>query len=151
MTDRHIKSGDTAVPVTRSRAELERILQRYGCDAFGFSERYGSGEFEVWFRVPNSPGEAAAIPVKLRVEVEKVRTALEDAGYLVKNGQAERVAWRNLVLWVDAACSASAINLRPMAETFFADLVVTDEAGRNVRLFDHAGPMAARLLTAGTP
>ena len=26
----------TEVPVERSRAELERILHRYGCDAFAF-------------------------------------------------------------------------------------------------------------------
>lgn len=150
MADRHIKSGDTSVSVSRSRLELERILQRYGCSEFGFSEAYGTGRAKVWFRVSDDPSQPATVPVQLVIDIDRVREALEDAGYRLKNGQAERVAWRNVVLWVDAACSAAAVGVRRMSETFFADLVISDEDGRPIRMFERAQDELPRLLQPAT-
>ena len=146
MADRHIKSADSKVPVPRSVQELERILVRYGCSEFGFSRNYAKGGAKVWFRISDEPNQEPTIPVQLNVDVEQVRGALEDAGYRLKDGQAERVAWRNLVLWVDAACSAAAVGVRRMSETFFADLVISDEDGRPIRMFERAQGELPRLL-----
>lgn len=146
MADRHIKSADSKVPVARSVAELERILQRYGCGKFGYSRDYRGGPAQVWFQVADEPGHEPMIPVRMEIDVEKVQKALWDAGYSHTMERAERVAWRNLVLWVDAACSASAIGMRKMSETFFADLVIEDEDGRPCRMFDRAHHELPRLL-----
>lgn len=70
--------------------------------------------------------------------------------------QAERVAWRNLVLWIDAALSAAFVGLRSIAETFAGDRLVTDESGQTMRvaeLMEKAGgamPNGGRLLLLGT-
>ncbi len=146
MADRHIKSADSKVSVSRSVQELERILVRYGCSEFGFSRNYAKEGAKVWFRISDEPSQEPTIPVQLKIDVAQVRGALEDAGYRLKDGQAERVAWRNLVLWVDAACSAAAVGVRRMSETFFADLVITDEDGRPTRMFERAQNELPRLL-----
>lgn len=71
--------------------------------------------------------------------------------------QAERVAWRNLVLWIDAALSAATIGLRTIAQTFAGDRLVTDEAGNTMRvqdLLEQAGgalPRGGRLLLLTPP
>jgi hypothetical protein len=70
--------------------------------------------------------------------------------------QAERVAWRNLVLWIDAALSAATIGLRTIAQTFAGDRLVTDAAGRTLRvaeLLEQGGgvlPNDARVLLLPT-
>ena len=156
MADRHIKSADTSVSVSRSVAELERILVRYGCAEFGFTQTYGKGgrgpgSARVTFVVSDEPDQEPTIPVELRIDVGQVERAMTAAGYAMKDGQARRVAFRNLVLWVDSACSSAAVGLRPMSEAFFADLVVTDpESGQSRRMHEIAAPHMQRgLLTAG--
>ena len=152
MPERHIKSGNSSVPVSRSKAELERILRRYGCDHFGVTENYREGTASIHFRVSDDPAQQPSVPVRLDLNVSHVEQALTESGYRLSDGQAERVAWRNLVLWVDSACSAAAVGLRPMSETFFADLVVTGQDGTLQRVFDVVGPeVQTRLLTAGVP
>ena len=74
-----------------------------------------------------------------------------------KYEQAERVAWRNMVLWIDAALSAATIGLRTIAQTFAADRLVTDDENRTMRaeeLFERSGgvlPNGARLLLLAAP
>lgn len=143
----HIKSHDTSVPVDRTRSQLEKLLTRYGCSHFGTSSDFEKGEFTVFFKVKNTPRDKEAqVPVRLHVKVADVRRAMEREGMRASDAQAERVAWRNLYLWVDAACSAAAVGLRPMAETFFADIAVRDENGSQVRAFDLIGPQVEKLL-----
>ncbi len=149
MTERHIKSATSSVPVARSRAELERVLRRYGCSAFGFSEDFGTGRAQVHFMVSDDPSLEPSIPVRLEIDIRRVSDALVDAGYKVANGTAERVAWRNLVLWVDSACAAASVNLRPMSETFFADLVVPGPDGQEGRMFDYMATYQKQLLPGG--
>lgn len=150
--ERHVKSGNTSVPVQRSIGELERILKRYGCAQFGFQQHYGSGVSRVTFTVSDDPSQPPTIPVQLEINVNHVREALVAAGYSnIAEGHAERVAFRNLVLWVDSACAAAAVGLRPMSEAFFADLVVIDpDSGQSRRMFELASPhMEQALLPPG--
>lgn len=147
MPKSHIKSHDTTVAVDRSRSQLEKLLTRYGCSHFGSSSDFEKGEFTVFFKVRNTPADReASIPIKLSVKVADVMRAMQRDGYRPTKEQAERVAWRNLYLWVDAACSAAAVGLRPMAESFFADIVVTDGDGGSMRAFDLVGPMIEQKL-----
>lgn len=140
-----IKSSDTSTSVANSKAEVERVLKRYGADGFSVAQDYGRGTVLVSFIVPNSPTKGAPlVPVKLPVDVLRVFNVI-----YTKNGrgpwtlaqardkqnekawaQAERVAWRNLVLWIDAALSASAVGLQSIEEAFFAHVALED--GRRV-------------------
>jgi hypothetical protein len=59
--------------------------------------------------------------------------------------QAERVAWRNLVLWIDAALSAAAVGLQTITEAFYAHTVVQLEGGGQARLADYIERMQGQL------
>ncbi len=140
--------------VQRSIAELERILLRYGCAQFGFTRDYGSGTARVTFVVADDPDQEPTIPVELEIRVSDVERAMKAAGYTsIAEGHAARVAFRNLVLWVDAACAAAAVGLRPMSEAFFADLVVTDpDTAQRRRMYEIASPHVTQaLLSSGEP
>lgn len=153
MADRHIKSAGTSVSVRNSIGELEKILLRYGCARFGFQQDYGRDTARVTFVVADDPSLEPTIPVQLEINIGDVEIAMKAAGYTnLSEGQAARVAFRNLVLWVDSACAAAAVGLRPMSETFFADLVVIDpDTGQARRMHELAVPhmTAMNLLSPG--
>jgi hypothetical protein len=155
---RFVKSGSTSVPVNRSQGEVERILRRYGCSGFGFHTDYEAQRVAITFRVPDSTEkDAALIPVRLELDIRLVYDALfgrptirkwdaktekssyewNPKGYDEKGLlQAERVAWRQLVLWIDAACSAATAGVQKMSEAFFAHTVVRGDDGINRRMID---------------
>ena len=170
MSRAFVKSADTSTSAVNSRGELEKILLRYGCSGFGVSSDFNTFEIAVTFRVKDTPTkDALEVPVRLKVEVKKVYEALygrpmmgpnwkpvyDPKGYTgPRLAQAERVAWRHLVLWVDAALSAAAAGMQPVSEAFFAHTLVRDDGGRVERMVDHlnraAGGNWRALLTAGT-
>lgn len=139
MTEqRFVKSADTKTPAGNSKAELERILRRYGASGFSVAENYTNGEIVVSFIVPDAPG-GHSVPVKLPVSVRAVEAALfgpqakrKGKNKLWESQQAERVAWRHLVLWVDAALSASAAGLQTVTEAFFAHTIAGDAGERMI-------------------
>lgn len=152
-----VKSANTSVPVVRSQAELERILRRYGATGFGVSQDYEAMRFGVQFRVPDGPAkDATQVPIKLVLDMRAVYDALygqptkagkrpdgswgriyDSKGYDEKFiAQAERVAWRHLVLWVDAACAASTIGVQRMSEAFLAHTLIRAADGRVLRVVE---------------
>lgn len=152
-----VKSAETLVPVGRSQSELERILRRYGCTGFGVSQDYEALRTSVTLRVPDGPEkDALQVPVKLVVDFRAVYDALygqpmrhgqkpdgswgrvpDPKGYNARLiEQAERVAWRHLVLWVDAACSASTVGLQRMSEAFLAHTLTRTADGRVLRVVE---------------
>ena len=169
-----VKSASTSVPSSRSQAELEKTLRRYGCTGFGTHADYTAHRVAVNFRVPDTQQkDAPQVPVRLVVDFLAVYDALygrpmkrrwvndeyvtehDPKGYGEKGlEQAERVAWRQLILWVDAACSAAAAGLQPMSEAFFAHTLVRNADGETLRMVDHLNAVAPghewrALLTAG--
>jgi hypothetical protein len=181
-----VKAETTTVAPEKSRMEIEMMLRRYGAVGFSFSQNLVSGDATVDFIVPDSKAkDAPRIPVRIPVNCYDVYDALFGQPTVAKPGtgcsvdgkwvptewrpmprpythdskrvlQAERVAWRNLVLWIDAALSAATIGLRTIAETFAGDRLVTDESGQTMRvqeLLDRANgalPMGGRLLLLGS-
>lgn len=169
-----IKSADTSKSVESSRAELNKLLGRYGCTAFGYDQDNDGGVTRVTFRVPNSPAkDAAKVPVQLEVRPLDVyvrlygqpTTWVSGKGHVPtkelryynakKLQQAERVAWRHLLLWVDAACSASSAGLATIEEAFFAHRLVEDRDGRVGRVIDFMHSLASgeggpKLLGSGS-
>lgn len=167
MAKTFVKARDTAVRPEKSRMEVEMMLRRYGATGFSFAANLETGEVQIEFVVPNSAAaNAPRIPVRVPVKILDVFNALfrtyhEDPAWTMKTypsgwARAERVAWRNLVLWIDAALSAATIGVRTIAETFAADRLVTDEAGHTMRVqellerADGALPMGGRLLMLGS-
>jgi hypothetical protein len=149
-----IKAHDTKVSVSNSRAELEKMLRRYGASTFHVSMDFAARRSSVSFVVPNGVG-SAQVPVRLYVETERVARILFEKRSRFTEAQlekAERVAWRNLVLWVDATLSAAAIGMQTVTEAFFAHAVVGPAGERMIELVEHAqqslGAGVQRLLTA---
>jgi hypothetical protein len=175
MSARFVKSANTSTPVNNSRSELERILRRYGCTGFASASDYETHKATITFRVPDSTRkDAPQVPVRLEIDVLAVAQALTGiapdkqrrvgqrwnapviTGYTDDElAQSERVAWRHLVLWVDAACSAAAAGMQTMTEAFFAHILVRDESGRLGRMIDYSRTLGGdtamrRALPAGS-
>jgi hypothetical protein len=150
-----VKAADTSVPVARSQHELERILRRYGASGFGTQSDYEKGIARVFFRVPDGLDGPTHIPIRLEVNIKAIADRLT-AGRKRKpvarrkwvNGrmmtfepkndmeQAERVAWRHLVVWVDASLSAVAAGLQKVSEAFLAHTLVRGDKGQVIRIID---------------
>jgi hypothetical protein len=170
-----VKSANTSTQPASSKKDIDVILRRYGATAISISENIEAGEITVAFVLPDSPAsDAPRIPVKLPISVrrvydmlygrptkwigatnpgEKSRYIFNPKGYDAKKlEQAERVAWRNLVLWIDAALSAAVAGLQTISESFFAHTVVGAGGERLIQVVEAAqsqlGPGVQRLLTA---
>lgn len=159
-----VKSRNTKATVESSRAELNKVLTRYGCTAFGY-EQTEEGITRVTFRVPNSPAKnAAMVPIRLEVRKADVFRRLYDRDYPLETHrhtwareieQAERVAWRHLILWIDAACTAATAGLTTIEEAFFAHRLVQAPDGTTGRMIDYVQTLSAqsggpRLLGSGS-
>jgi len=126
-----VKAADTKTPVGSSRSEVDRLLRRYGASAISVSENISARTIVVSFVVPNSLNKGAGdVPVRMPIAVTGVYVSLygrpKQGGYdAVKMARAERVAWRNLVLWLDAALSAASVGLQTITEAFFAHAVAS--------------------------
>lgn len=181
-----VKSADTSTSVANSRAELERILRRYGAQGFSVAQDYANHGVTVSFIVPDSlKKDAHLVPVKLPISVRRVYDAMygqpkksvrrtdeelaqqkarhgyiqsynrevyNESGYDAKKlEQAERVAWRNICLWVDAL-SAAVAGMQTITEAFFAHAVVGASGQRMIEVVEEAqaalGGGVQRLLTA---
>ena len=76
---RFVKSADTRTTVASSRAQLSKLLLRYGASAVSMSEDFEKREIVVSFIVPNSPihGDGSArVPVRLPISIDKVAFAM---------------------------------------------------------------------------
>lgn len=173
-TKQFVKSADTTTKPANSRMELDKMLRRYGASAISTSEDIVKRQIVISFIVPNSMAkDAPNVPVKLPVSVagvydalygrpmrsrwdqeqKKYITCFNPGGYdMKKMEQAERVAWRNLVLWVDASLSAAVAGIQTISEAFFAHAVVGERGERMVELVEAAqanlGVGVQRLLAA---
>jgi hypothetical protein len=165
-----VKSADTTSQVTSSKAELEKMLRRYGAVGFSVAHDYAEYRVVISLILPDRPGkDSPRVPVKLPVNIRHVYDALygrplkydykehkhvfNPTGYETKKlEQAERVAWRNLVLWVDAALSAATVGLQTITEAFFAHAIGGVNGERMIEVVEQAqqslGYGVQRLLTA---
>ena len=121
MTPRYAET--TKVPVSRSRDELERILARYGADAFGYG--WDNGRAVVSFRA----------------QQRYIRFAME----IPLNAQEERQRWRALVLVVKAKLEAVESGITTFEDEFLAHVVLPD----NRTVSDWLGPQIEDAYTQG--
>jgi len=157
-----IRSEDTRTTVAYSKTELERVVKRYGAVGFTSGENYENGAAFVTFVLPDSPAnQAPRIPVRIPIEVVRVYYILNPthvgrkAAYIREAwpqgwARAERVAWRNLVLWVTAALSSAQLGLQTISEALFAHTVVGENGERMIQVIERAqaqlGPGVRALL-----
>lgn len=177
-----VKAAETSTQPATSRVDVDKLLRRYGASAISTAEDIEKRQIVVTFVVPNTTQKnAPRVPVKLPVSVHAVYDALygrpmrqqfvppeqrpadktwqayvsvyDPKGYNAKKmEQAERVAWRNLVLWIDAALSAASAGMQTITEAFFAHAVVGAGGERMIEAIDAAqqqlGVGVQRLLAA---
>lgn len=146
-----VKSATTSTPVAKSQGDIIAMLGRYGATGFGF--RRSADVIEVTFHMPRAKGggeHSVAIPVNVRTvrakldapEIQRERKRQKQATFTSED-QAERVAWRVLHLWIDAALSAVSLGAQTIEEAFFAHLVVTTDDGVQGRLVDYLATLGA--------
>lgn len=125
----------TSVPVDRSRAEVERVLQRYGASGFGYS----------WQRreVPIEPPPLHGAKTELReysdivfdfkgrrIRLDVPMPTEREAGTAAKVEAATRQRWRALLLVLKAKLEAVESGISTLEREFLADIVTED--GRTV-------------------
>lgn len=134
----HLRSWDTETSVANSKRELEAILKRYRATGFTVSEDYASGRLFIGFTLPASlhikGGESAEIRLPIAYAETRARLELIDAFKRRhpdwKHEQTIRVAWRHVVLWVEATLTAADARVQSLEEAFFAHTVIDTAQGR---------------------
>ena len=138
-------ADQTQVSSDRSRAEIERTIQRYGADSFmyGWDGDCAIVEFRMkWtirFRLPlpNRNDEAFTL-------TETGRERSESAALLAYE-QAVRQRWRALALVIKAKLEAVESGITELEREFLAHIVLPD--GRTMG--DHIVPQLERALESG--
>lgn len=138
-----VKSATTTTTVEESQAQIIAMLRRYRAEGFGF--RTNGATVLVTFYMPRSGGGAAhevEIPIDVarvfaKLDTPAVRAAQKAKKKGVNMDQAERVAWRVLYLWIDAALAAVSIGAQSIEDAFLAHMVITDALGHTARVGDH--------------
>lgn len=124
MTSRYAEN--TSVPADRSRAEIERTLERYGADEFMYG--WTSDGAVIGFRM-NGRVVKLTLPLPDRADEQFHTTPTgrkkrnEDAA-LAAWEQACRQSWRALALVVKAKLEAVAANISTFEREFLADTIL---------------------------
>ena len=107
----------TRVPVDRSRAEIEKLIHKYGCTQYGTAIDYETGRVRVQFK---SNGDQRIV----RIEMETP-----------KNEQRKRERWRALCLVLKAKLEAVAQKITTFDDEFMPHIVMPDDrtVGQHLR------------------
>jgi hypothetical protein len=145
MPTDYVKCYTTSVEPEESQGHIIATLHRYGASGFGFRRR--GPIIEITFHMPVAGGEDRTVCIPINVETvrAKLRPKLEAFGKRRKTAgstridpmQAERVAWRILLDWIDASLSAVTIGAQTLEEAFFAHLLVETTDGQTGRTIDY--------------
>lgn len=138
MIKNHLRSWDTTTPAANSKKEMEAVLRRYGASGLTVSEDYATRRIFVGFTLPVSLQfrGTETTEVRLPVSIQEVHARLSLIGEFKRRdaawqeAQAERVAWRHLLLLVEAALVAADSRIQTLTEAFFAHTVIDTPAGR---------------------
>jgi hypothetical protein len=138
MATTFIKSAFATTAVSKTRADIMELLERYGGTGFGY-DAIGD-EIIVRFTVPGAHG--TPVRVAYPVNIDRVLKRLVPHFKKSNKGaptreQAERVAWRNIYELVDAAFAAAAIGATTVEESFHAHIVIRTSDGAEGRMYDY--------------
>ena len=139
-------ASDTTVSVERSRAEIERLLQRYGASQFvsGWSGDTAAlgfvvGKLSVRFELPlPDRAEFGRTPSgRVRHNARKAEAARE---------QACRSRWRALLLVIKAKLEAVEVGISTVEQEFLAWTVVP---GTGTTVYQQIGPKLLKAAETG--
>lgn len=151
-----VRSWDTSTPVGRSSSEMETLLRRYGAHGYTVSNDYTGGTLVIGFTLPATwqVKTDQTVEVRLAVSYSETRRRLarmpqfqskaRGKGESWAMEQAERVAWRHVLLWAEASLAAAAAGVQTIEESFFAHTVLPNSG---VRVIDAVS--SQRLLKSG--
>lgn len=136
----YIKAYSTKTTADKSQADIIAILRRYGASGFGF--RTVGAAVEVTFHMLNEAKQERTVVIPLNVDtvhakLKAMKKAHVRSNVSVTRGQAERVAWRVLLDWIDAALLAVSVGAQTIEEAFFAHSVIVTSDGQTGRLVDY--------------
>ena len=126
--------GTTEVPASRTIAQITQVLVEAGARAV--SQQYDQGKPTglQWVMVHNGIPGSYTIPARVDPVYQFLRKQRRGALYQADidrlKAQAERVAWRQLLRWVEAQVALAQIGMVDLAEPFSPYL--TDENGQTM-------------------
>lgn len=141
----------TSVPVERSRAEIERLLNKHGATDYGFTT--GSKEATVFFRA-RKRNVLFRLPIPGDGWIPERGRATEEA-----RAQETRRRWRALALVIKAKLESAASRIETFENAFLAQIVlptgrtVGEEVKGNIEAA-YSGKAEVRMLpmwTEGPP
>lgn len=151
-----VKAIDSDVPVDRSIGKIKALVQAYGASGFQVAEDYQTGTITVTFVL--NPDGGGHVPVRIPVQVNRVYDAVfgdrpprptyrENAEtiHAKRIAQAQRTAWRNMNLLVEAALSSVALGIQTIEEVFLAHTLVALPDGSTPRMADYLERTAGAL------
>lgn len=145
-----VKSAGTRVTVEETQGHIISVLHRYGASGFGF-RRVGD-TVSVTFHIPGADGRERTIEIP--IDIERVRAKMNPKLSSLRTArarhkpprvkdQSERVAWRIVLDWIDAALSAVSIGAQTLDEAFYAHTIIETMDGQRGRLVDYVNTIAA--------
>jgi hypothetical protein len=156
-----VKAQDTDVPVERSREDIRALLKRYGAVGFGVQEDYAKGRVAVSFVLPAAGG--GHVPIQIPIDIGRVYAAMyeqrkggglphskgpdAEERHEQRREQAERTAWRQLYLIIDATLTAVQLGMMSISDVFLAHTMVVSEGGRSERMADYLARVQGALST----
>lgn len=141
-----VKSADTDVPVEKSTEDIKQLVRRHGAAGFGVQEDYRTGRVVVSF-VMNMP-DGGHLPLQIPMDIGKVYAKMYEGGqpnqftdsaeHIAKRKeQAERTAWRQLHLIIDALLTATSLGIMTLADAFMGHVVIVTDDGKSERMGDY--------------
>lgn len=137
---------NTSVPVSRSRDEIQRIVERYGAEAFGYLTAPGGAMIEFAIRGRRYrfllPLPDAADKRFTQTPTGRSRTS---EGARTEHDKAVRQAWRALALYVKAQLEAVEAGIVSFEVAFLPYVVLP--SGRTVA--DDVAPLVEQAYVEG--
>jgi hypothetical protein len=147
-----VKAADTDVPVEKSIEDVKTLVRRHGAAGFGVQEDYRTGRVVVSFVMNTEDG--GHLPLQIPIDVNTVfdrmygsvknnpgsnqhaRRTVGEASE-VRRAQAERTAWRQLHLIIDALLTATSLGIMSLADAFMGHVVIVTDEGKSERMGDY--------------
>lgn len=141
-----VKAAATDVPVEKSVEDIKTLVRRHGAAGFGVQEDYQTGRVVVSFVLNTEDG--GHLPLKIPMDVRLVHARMyegtqanqytNDPEHIARRlEQAERTAWRQLHLIIDALLTATTLGIMTLADAFLGHVVVVGDDGRSERMGDY--------------
>lgn len=114
----------TGIDAGQSANEIAELVRKYGAREYGV--RFDDNGEPIALRFTMTIPDVGPVPVELRAQHESIyRRLIEtDRKATRTNGQARRIAWRQLKTYVQATLELVENGVKPFHEVFMADVLL---------------------------